>query len=65
MRQLGGKTSHDTIIVILKNFISNHLSTLYCWNGKRMKKEPFKDLLLTKCIKSMLIFKLLVSRFSK
>lgn len=58
MRQLGGKTFRDMIVVILKNFISNYLSTLYCWNGKGTKKEAFKDLLLAKCIKSKLTFKL-------
>jgi len=51
MKQLGGKTYHEMITIILKHTISNFLSTLYCWNGKEGKKAAFKDLLLAKCIK--------------
>jgi len=37
--KLGGKTYHKMTIVILKHTISNFLSTLYCWNGKKGKKQ--------------------------
>lgn len=57
MKQLGGKSNHDMIVNILKNVISNYVSTLYCWNGKNMKKEAFKNLLLAKCIKRKPILK--------
>lgn len=51
MKQMGGKSYHDMAVTILKNCISNHLSTQYCWNGKDSKKEAFKNLLFAKCLK--------------
>lgn len=51
MKQLGGKTYEELIVIILKHTISNFLSTLYCWHGRDGKKAAFKNLLFAKCIK--------------
>lgn len=51
MKQLGGRTYDEMIVIILKHTISNFLSTLYCWHGRDGKKAAFKDLLFAKCIK--------------